>query len=212
MLRRRALIRKLMAVETLGSVTVICSDKTGTLTENRMTVSVIEVAKDRLDLRQHLTHALAQGMVPEEPSLLLEESRLAVLLAGGALCNDAVLQKSDKSSARWVAVGDPTEAALVVAAAEMGLLKSALEEAMPRVADRQEDSRSPWRSPGEGRQPHPGNDNANRAASGADLRLLLKLSIDGQRMRKGFLTLLDEIRLIGTRIFSETRLRTSRGR
>ena len=135
MLRRRALIRKLMAVETLGSVTVICSDKTGTLTENRMTVSVIEVAGDRLDLRQHLTRTPAQGMVPEEPSLFLEKTGLAVLLAGGALCNDATLQKSDEPSARWVAVGDPTEAALVVAAAEMGLLKNALEEAMPRVSE-----------------------------------------------------------------------------
>ena len=135
MLRRRALIRKLMAVETLGSVTVICSDKTGTLTENRMTVSVIEVAGDRLDLRQHLTRAAVGGTVPDEPRMILDKPSMALLLAGGALCNDATLQKSDELSARWVAVGDPTEAALVVGAAEMGLLKSALEEAMPRVSE-----------------------------------------------------------------------------
>ena len=135
MLRRRALIRKLMAVETLGSVTVICSDKTGTLTENRMTVSVIDVGGDQLDLREHLTRARIEGQAIGESPRLRDQPGMSVLLAAGALCNDAVLQKSTETSGRFMAVGDPTEGALVVAAAELGLAKSALEEALPRVSE-----------------------------------------------------------------------------
>ena len=135
MLRRRALIRKLMAVETLGSVTVICSDKTGTLTENRMTVSVIDVAGDRLDLREHLTRGRTEGPGAGQSPPLKDQPGMALLLAAGALCNDAVLQESAESSGRFSALGDPTEGALLVAAAEMGLAKAALEEALPRVSE-----------------------------------------------------------------------------
>jgi Ca2+-transporting ATPase len=135
MLRRRALIRKLMAVETLGSVTVICSDKTGTLTENRMTVSVIDVAGDQLDLREHLTRARIDGQAIGESPRLKDQPGMAVLLAAGALCNDAILQKSAEASGRFTAMGDPTEGALVVAAAELGLAKNELEEFLPRVSE-----------------------------------------------------------------------------
>ena len=145
MLRRRALIRKLPAVETLGSVTVICSDKTGTLTENRMTVVILDVAGDEVDLQQAMKRgqcapleALETGMASQ---LLRDKPAIAVLAAGGTLCNDSVLTTNSVSAdtqhteRRLRVIGDPTEGALVVAAAQLGLMKPALEEAFPRMGE-----------------------------------------------------------------------------
>jgi P-type Ca2+ transporter type 2C len=134
MLRRRALIRKLPAVETLGSVTVICSDKTGTLTENRMTVQILDVAGNTVDLMQMLRRGRPVLRETEQP-IELEHGAQVLLLTGGALCNDAFLQHDSNSPEDWCAVGDPTEGALVIAAARSGLWKSRLEELFPRVAE-----------------------------------------------------------------------------
>ena len=118
MLKRRALIRSLPAVETLGSVNVICTDKTGTLTENRMTAVVLDVANHHLFLDD------------EPPQALRPTIELAITT--GALCNDAALVSGDSG---YKAIGDPTEGALVVAGANVGLLKDDLEEALPRVGE-----------------------------------------------------------------------------
>ena len=120
MLKRKALIRVLPAVETLGSVTVICSDKTGTLTQNRMTVTALGVADHDLEFA-----ALIEGDRASSPP------ELTVLLVGAALCNDAALAKPDAPAT----IGDPTEAALIVAADQIGLRKPALESRFPRVSE-----------------------------------------------------------------------------
>ena len=134
MLKRRALIRRLPAVETLGSVTVICSDKTGTLTENRMTVTILDVAENTVSLEQQLcdTGALLR---PDDAPLDEPCDSLALLLAASALCNDATLEAQSEEADSYRAIGDPTEGALVVAAARMDLWKEQLEMALPRVAE-----------------------------------------------------------------------------
>jgi Ca2+-transporting ATPase len=133
MLKRHALIRKLPAVETLGSVTTICSDKTGTLTENRMTVTLIDVAGNRNDLIESLRDYSPSMTEAESTAPIIDQSSsLALMLTGGALCNDAVLEQTEHG---FSSVGDPTEGALVVAAVRAGLWKEKLEAALPRVAE-----------------------------------------------------------------------------
>lgn len=135
MLSRNALIRKLPAVETLGSVTTICSDKTGTLTENRMTVTVLDVAGHRIELNEETTPSGQAQEFMGKPEPHPAESSLNLLLVGGALCNDAQLKMPDATGERHHAIGDPTEGALVVAAAKYDLLKHTLDEVLPRRAE-----------------------------------------------------------------------------
>ncbi len=116
MLARNALIRSLPAVETLGSVDVICSDKTGTLTLNRMTMVVLDVAEHRLEVGEH-------GPIRDGA----KRSTIDLALVTGLMCNDA--QPTDDGSAE----GEPTEAALVVAATKAGFDKPALEAILPRI-------------------------------------------------------------------------------
>ncbi len=133
MLRRRALVRKLPAVETLGSVTIICTDKTGTLTENRMTVTVIDVAGHSLELAGtgHTPPAL---QLMDADSLARQPSAIAAALAIGALCNDASLQP-DPETGKYQAMGDPTEGALLVAAAQANVNLDGLQKGLSRVAE-----------------------------------------------------------------------------
>ena len=136
MLKRHALIRKLPAVETLGSVSVICTDKTGTLTENRMTVTVIDVANHQLQLNPR-TGTRPSELIAEEGESVDEDVQptLELLMVAGALCNDAVLRKAEGTPRTYRAIGDPTENALVLAAARFGTLKETLEQSLPRTAE-----------------------------------------------------------------------------
>jgi P-type Ca2+ transporter type 2C len=137
MLKRNALIRKLPAVETLGSVTTICSDKTGTLTENRMTVTVLDVAGDKRSVDALLEKGIPVWNTGAEvdPALEPPERSQILLIKAMALANDAVLEEDPDEPGEWKSIGDPTEGALVVAAAELGVKKQELEQRWPRVAE-----------------------------------------------------------------------------
>jgi P-type Ca2+ transporter type 2C len=139
MLRRHALIRKLPAVETLGSVTVICSDKTGTLTENRMTATVLDVADHTVELAGGSTTSSKPGSDGGTQQAADEDPAVTLVLAGGTLCNDALLDEDEEDGFR--AIGDPTEGALVVAAAREGMKKPELESSLPRIREVPFDSR-----------------------------------------------------------------------
>jgi magnesium-transporting ATPase (P-type) len=129
MAARRAIVRKLPAVETLGSTTVICSDKTGTLTRNEMTVQALWTP----------AHALHVTGVGYEPSGELRQGddvlapappAVEALLRDAALCNDAALLQHD---GQWKLAGDPTEGALVVVAEKLGLRVTELREQYARL-------------------------------------------------------------------------------
>lgn len=126
MLRRHALIRKLPAVETLGSVTTIASDKTGTLTENRMTVKMIDVAGDTLDTSEAMQSGTQQA-TPTNPAQ-------ALLLLAGALANDSKLQRTDDKEKPEV-IGDPTEGAILAAADQYSIYDKSIMEQFPRVGE-----------------------------------------------------------------------------
>ncbi|SCG43308.1 cation-transporting P-type ATPase [Micromonospora halophytica] len=132
MARRRAVIRRLPAVETLGSTTVICSDKTGTLTENQMTVRAVWTPSGRFEVTGS-GYAL-DGTVRDTrgaPAVPDSHSALRWSLLAGAACNDAALTEQD---GRSDVIGDPTEGAMLVVAAKAGLRKGHVDTLLPRTA------------------------------------------------------------------------------
>ncbi len=137
MVARHALIRKLPAVETLGCATVICSDKTGTLTQNQMTVVrgwaggfIFEVTGEGYNPEGQFY----RGDTPLAPT---SDPATSLLLRGALLCNDSKLEQSGEVAGQrtWRMVGDPTEGALVVAAAKAGVWRDQVEGVLPRVAE-----------------------------------------------------------------------------
>jgi magnesium-transporting ATPase (P-type) len=130
MAKRHAIVRKLPAVETLGSTTIICSDKTGTLTQNKMTVQEI-VAGGAVFTVDDVGNGQAGGILRDGKAFSTAEvPALLECLRGGALCNDARLHERN---GRTEVVGDPTEGALIVAARKAGLHESELEARFPRL-------------------------------------------------------------------------------
>jgi Ca2+-transporting ATPase len=141
MVKRNALVRKLPSVETLGATNVICSDKTGTLTQNKMTV-------ERIYVNGQIFKVTGVGYNPEgiflkgdpgnegsekeDSEASGKDTHLRFLLLGAALCNDSNLYKEEDG---WEIRGDPTEAALVVVAAKAGFEKSEIDRKYPRIAE-----------------------------------------------------------------------------
>jgi len=133
MAKRNALVRKMPAVETLGCTTVICSDKTGTLTKGEMTVRQIFTDNKFFDIsgagyvpegdfKDRNALQIAPGTIPS----------LRLLLHAGVLCNDAVLENQN---GKWTIKGDPTEGALIVAAAKAGMHQSDLQNETERIEE-----------------------------------------------------------------------------
>jgi Ca2+-transporting ATPase len=130
MAERRVIIRRLPAVETLGSTTVICTDKTGTLTRNEMTVQGLWVPEGLFQL-SGVGYAPEGELAKNNTLVGTPAEHLNNLVIAGALCNDASLRKT--GDGRWVISGDPTEAALVVAARKLGHNENQLRSAWPRL-------------------------------------------------------------------------------
>jgi len=136
-----ALVRRLPAVEALGSTTVICSDKTGTLTRNEMTVRAFHVAARRVEVTGtgysaqgefKVEGQKVEGLEAEPTTQSSAEAPLRLALRIGALCNDA---KLDRSGVGATVLGDPTEAALIVAAEKAGLDPAGLDRDYPRTRE-----------------------------------------------------------------------------
>jgi Ca2+-transporting ATPase len=130
MARRRAIIRKLPAVETLGSTTVICSDKTGTLTQNQMTVRRVVVGESFVEVGGNGYEPIGDISLSGNKVARGDYSGISECLLAGLVCNDSALVEKD---GRWEAQGDPTEVALVVAARKIGLTPEEARERAPRL-------------------------------------------------------------------------------
>jgi magnesium-transporting ATPase (P-type) len=131
MAARNAIIRRLPAVETLGSVTVVCSDKTGTLTKNEMTVQEVVLGDDRFAVTG--VGYDPQGTLTRADEAVWPESnpRLIALIRGGVLCNDAQLRQDAEKG--YVIEGDPTEGAMITLGVKAGLDPKAENQSFPRI-------------------------------------------------------------------------------
>ncbi|MEU3253744.1 cation-translocating P-type ATPase [Streptomyces sp. NPDC006997] len=132
---RHAIVRRLPAVETLGSVTVIATDKTGTLTEGRMAAEHLWTPHGEATVVG--TGYEPGGRVVRDGETVTTDRApdLVALLRLAVLCNDAALQPPPDRSTEWGALGDPTEAALLVAGARLGLDRAALDRELPRLEE-----------------------------------------------------------------------------
>ena len=130
MARRRAIIRKLPAVETLGSTTVICSDKTGTLTQNQMTVRRLVVGESIFEVTGNGYEPTGEILRQERALLPGENDGVTECLLASLACNDGAVVQNE---GRWNAQGDPTEVALIVAAHKIGLTPESVQSRYPRM-------------------------------------------------------------------------------
>ncbi|MFM7560866.1 cation-translocating P-type ATPase [Cylindrospermopsis raciborskii] len=132
MVRHQALIRKLPAVETLGSVTTICSDKTGTLTQNKMVVQSVYTNQKGFRVTGEGYAPLGNFQLKGQNIDLEEHPEISGLLVACAVCNDSVLQKE---AGEWAILGDPTEGALMTLAGKAGIERDQWNSKLPRVCE-----------------------------------------------------------------------------
>ncbi|PLX28931.1 ATPase [Candidatus Parcubacteria bacterium] len=125
-LKKKALVRKLLAAETLGSVSVICTDKTGTLTEGKMQVTHVVTAQDEVSFGE-----LAQVHTNTADS----HNDIITALRIGVMCNDGVIENPQDSEKKWKFFGDTTDTALVYAGMKAGLEKHHLDSTLKRIAE-----------------------------------------------------------------------------
>ena len=137
MIKHNALIRKLPAVETLGCATVICTDKTGTLTQNQMTVVQGWAGAKAFRVTGEGYSPSGEFFSGGAPFVPHTDADTTLLLMGALVCNDARLEEKcdDSDKAFWQIIGDPTEGAMVVAAAKAGYRRDELAQALPRVQE-----------------------------------------------------------------------------
>jgi Ca2+-transporting ATPase len=135
MAERRAIIRRLSAVETLGSTTVICSDKTGTLTRNEMTAVALWLPGGRELAATGIGYAPEGALLEHGQPLTHADVSVNALLGAAALCNDAELLAPHEERSAWSVLGDPTEGALLVLAAKCGIDIAQLRRSAPREAE-----------------------------------------------------------------------------
>lgn len=135
MATRQAIVRRLPAVETLGAVSVLATDKTGTLTEGRMVVEAVWTPDG--DAAVAGRGYSPEGLVSVDGRQVRADGapHLRALLEAAVLCNDASLRPPATAEGTWEPFGDPMEAALVAAAARLGLAKTAVEERLPRIGE-----------------------------------------------------------------------------
>jgi magnesium-transporting ATPase (P-type) len=137
MSRRGTVVRRLAAVETLGSTTVICTDKTGTLTRNEMAVTAIYLPAGHREITVTGVGYAPEGNFMERGHRLTPniDKTLQKLFEASALCNDSQLHGPDASSPHWKMIGDPTEGALLTFAAKGGLDPASIRNQYPRTAE-----------------------------------------------------------------------------
>jgi Ca2+-transporting ATPase len=134
MAKRNAIIRKLQAVDTLGAASVICTDKTGTLTTNQMTVQQVFTGDQVVDVSGVGFNPDGGFAIHGDPLIIRAQTPLFWSLAGGTLCNDArLIYNEEHTGHEWSIKGDPTEGALIVLSAKAHLRKDQLESDFPRV-------------------------------------------------------------------------------
>jgi len=134
MIKKNVIIRQLPAVETLGATTVICSDKTGTLTQNQMTVKILALPDKTIEVKGEGYQPFGQFQHSGRTIQPSDDLALSLLLKGAVLCNNAILQQNSDNQ-QWEIIGDPTEGALVVTAVKAGYQRKGLENEYPRVRE-----------------------------------------------------------------------------